>query len=41
MENLDFGWECGEARRDEIGALGRSLDRMSQRLSVMYSAGGR
>lgn len=33
MEKLDFGWECGEARRDEIGALGRSLDRMARRLS--------
>lgn len=33
MEKLDFGWECGEARRDEIGAPGRSLDRMARRLS--------
>ena len=34
MAELDFGWICGETRRDEIGALGRSLDRMSQRLSA-------
>ena len=33
-QRLDFGWICGETRRDEIGALGRSLDRMSQRLSA-------
>ena len=34
MAELDFGWICGETRRDEIGVLGRSLDRMSQRLSA-------
>ena len=34
MAELDFHWECGEQRRDEIGKLGRSLDRLSQRLSA-------
>ena len=31
MAGLDFHWECGERRRDEIGQLGRSLDQMSHR----------
>ena len=26
MAELDFHWECGEKRKDEIGKLGRSLD---------------
>ena len=30
---LDFQWESGERRRDEIGQLGRSLDQMARRLS--------
>ena len=34
MAELDFTWECGEERRDEIGKLGRSLDEMSRRLST-------
>ena len=34
MAGLDFHWECGERRRDEIGQLGRSLDQMSHRLSA-------
>ena len=34
MAELDFGWECGERRRDEIGKLGRSLDEMARRLSA-------
>lgn len=34
MAELDFNWECGEQRRDEIGKLGRSLDQMSRRLST-------
>ncbi len=34
MAELDFGWACGEKRRDEIGKLGRSLDALSQRLSA-------
>ena len=29
MAELDFHWECGETRRDEIGQLGRSLDAMA------------
>ena len=33
MAGLDFGWECGLQRPDEIGKLGNSLDRMSRRLS--------
>ena len=33
MSELDFNWECPEQRRDEIGALGRSLNCMSRRLS--------
>lgn len=32
MEHLDFDWQCAEKRRDEIGALGRSLDGMAQKL---------
>ena len=34
MADLDFGWVCDEQRRDEIGALGRSLDQMAKRLSA-------
>ena len=34
MAELDFQWKCGETRRDEIGALGRSLDEMAERLSA-------
>lgn len=34
MADLDFGWTCGETRRDEIGVLGRSLDQLSNRLSA-------
>lgn len=29
MAELDFHWECGEKRRDEIGKLGRSLDKLA------------
>ena len=34
MAELDFHWSCGEARRDEIGQLGRSLDAMARRLDT-------
>ena len=34
MARLDFGWECGDSRKDEIGKLGRSLNEMSGRLSA-------
>lgn len=34
MAELDFQWESGEKRRDEIGQLGRSLDQMARRLSA-------
>ena len=34
MAELDFQWKCGETRRDEIGALGRSLDEMAERLAA-------
>ncbi len=34
MAELDFHWECGEKRRDEIGRLGRSLDQMARRLDA-------
>ena len=34
MAQLDFQWESGEKRRDEIGRLGRSLDEMAGRLSA-------
>ena len=34
MAHLDFQWESGEKRRDEIGQLGRSLDEMARRLSA-------
>ncbi len=33
MAELDFGWNCEERRRDEIGRLGRSLNQMAQKLS--------
>lgn len=33
MAGMDFGWQCQEQRRDEIGVLGRSLDHMAQQLS--------
>ena len=32
MAELDFGWRCALRRRDEIGSLGRSLERLAQRL---------
>ena len=32
MAELDFHWQCGEKRKDEIGRLGRSLDQLAQRL---------
>ena len=32
MAELDFHWECGEKRRDEIGRLGCSLDQLARRL---------
>lgn len=34
MAELDFHWECGEKRKDEIGKLGRSLDRLACRLDA-------
>ena len=34
MAELDFHWECGEKRRDEIGKLGRSLDQLARRLDT-------
>ena len=34
MAELDFHWECGEKRRDEIGKLGRSLDQLARRLDA-------
>ena len=34
MAQLDFRWESGEKRRDEIGRLGRSLDQMARKLSA-------
>ena len=34
MAQLDFHWECGEKRRDEIGRLGRSLDQLARRLDT-------
>ena len=34
LAELDFHWACDERRRDEIGQLGRSLDRMARRLSA-------
>ncbi len=34
MAELDFQWESGEQRRDEIGQLGRSLDQMAGKLST-------
>ena len=34
MAELDFNWACREQRRDEIGALGRSLDQMARQLSA-------
>lgn len=37
MADLDFNWHCGERRQDEIGTLGRSLDRMAQKLSGALS----
>lgn len=33
MAELNFGWTCEETRQDEIGYLGRSLNRMAQKLS--------
>lgn len=37
MAELDFHWKCAERRQDEIGALGRSLNRMAGRLSAALS----
>ena len=37
LAELDFHWNCGETRRDEIGRLGRSLDEMAQRLDQALS----
>ena len=34
MAELDFHWECGEKRKDEIGKLGRSLDWLACRLDA-------
>ena len=34
MAELDFQWESGETRQDEIGQLGRSLDQMAGKLST-------
>lgn len=34
MSRLDFGWRCGEARRDEIGILSRSLNQLAEKLSA-------
>ncbi|MBS6347292.1 MAG: HAMP domain-containing protein [Oscillospiraceae bacterium] len=34
MAQLDFQWESGEKRGDEIGRLGRSLDQMARKLSA-------
>lgn len=34
MADLDFGWTCEEKRQDEIGHLGRSLNQMTQKLSI-------
>ena len=34
MAQLDFQWESGEKRGDEIGQLGRSLDQMARKLSA-------
>ena len=34
MAELDFHWECGGQRRDEIGSLERSLDQMAHKLSA-------
>ncbi|WP_343208323.1 HAMP domain-containing sensor histidine kinase [Anaerolentibacter hominis] len=37
MSKLEFGWHCDEQRKDEIGTLGRSLNEMSERLSLALS----
>lgn len=37
MAELDFNWRCAGQRRDEIGTLSRSLDRMAERLSSALS----
>ena len=37
MAELDFEWQCGDTRRDEIGVLSRSLDELSARLSDALS----
>ena len=34
MSELDFSWRCEENRTDELGILARSLNEMSQKLSV-------
>ena len=40
MAQLDFQWESGEKRRDEIGRLGRSLDQMAQIVRRPHRPGG-
>ncbi len=37
MADLEFTWQCGETRPDEIGQLGRNLDALSARLSHALS----
>ena len=34
MAELELDWTCDEARQDEIGRLGRSLDQMARKLSA-------
>lgn len=34
MSQLDFGWQCQEARTDEIGTLARSLNELAEKLSA-------
>ena len=34
MSGLDFSWRCDERRKDEIGALAASLNRLSDKLSA-------
>lgn len=34
MAELDFSWQCGEKRGDEIGILGQNLNELSRRLSM-------
>lgn len=37
IARLNFDWICHNSRRDEIGALGRSLDEMGKRLAAALS----